>query len=60
MILLTDITVAFSIPEDNESMQKFMKYIDIRKWKRMEVSEMICFRKHDFYMTAGREEVEEG
>lgn len=59
MMLINDTTVVFSIPEDNLSLQKFMKDIDISKWKRMEVSEMICFRKHDFYMTAGREEVEE-
>ena len=59
MILTNDTTVAFSIPEDNELLQKFMKDIDISKWKRMEVSEMICFRRHDFYMTAGREEVED-
>lgn len=59
MMLINDTTVVFSIPEDNESLQKFMKDFDISKWKRMEVSEMICFRRHDFYMTAGREEVEE-
>ena len=59
MILTNDTTVAFSIPEDNESLQKFMKNFDISQWKRTEVADMICFRKHDFYMTAGREEVEE-
>lgn len=59
MILTNDITVVFSIPEDNESLQKFMKDFDISQWKRTEVSKMICFRKHDFYMTAGRAEVEE-
>ena len=58
MMLINDTTVVFSIPEDNESLQKFMKDIDISKWERMEVSEMICFRKHDFYMTSGGEEVE--
>jgi len=59
MILTNDTTVVFRIPEEYESLQRFMKDIDISKWKRMEVSEMICFRKHDFYMTAGREEVED-
>ena len=59
MMLINDTTVVFSIPKDNEALQKFMKDFDISKWKRMEVSEMVCFRKHDFYMTAGREEVED-
>ena len=59
MILTNDTTVVFSIPEDDESLQKFMKDIDISKWKRTDVSEMICFRRHDFYMTTGREEVED-
>ena len=59
MILTNDTTVVFSIPEDNESLQKFMKDFDISQWKRTEVADMICFRKHDSYMTAGREEVEE-
>ena len=59
MILTNDTTVTFSIPEDNELLQKFMKDIDISKWKQTYVSEMICFHKHDFYMIAGKEEVKE-
>ncbi len=59
MILTNDTTVVFSIPEDNESLQKFMKDFDISQWKRTEVADMICFRKHGFYMIAGREEVED-
>lgn len=59
MILTQDTTVVFSIPEDDESLQKFMKDFDISQWKRTEVADMICFRKQDFYMIAGREEVED-
>ena len=59
MMLINDTTVVFSIPKDNELLQKFMKDIDISKWKQTYVSDMICFRKHEFYMIAGREEVEE-
>ena len=31
MMLINDTTVVFSIPEDNELLQKFMKDIDISK-----------------------------
>lgn len=59
MMLINDTTVVFRIPEENVSLQRFMNSVDISKWKRTEVADMICFRNHDFYMTAGREEVEE-
>ncbi len=36
MILTNDTTVVFCIPEDSESMQKFMKDFDISQWKRTE------------------------
>ena len=56
MILTNDTTVVFSIPEDNESLQKFMKDFDISQWKRTEVADMICFHKRGYYYIAEKKE----
>ena len=58
-MLINDTTVAFRIPEDDESLQKFMKDFDISQWKRTEVADMICFHKHGSYIAEKKEEGEE-
>ena len=55
MILTIDTTIAFQNPEEDEWIQKFMEDNDMGEWEQTTATGMICFHKHDIYMT-GQEE----
>lgn len=51
MILTIDYTVAFLLPEENKAVEKFIKENDMTQWTEDATTGMICFHKHDIYMT---------